>query len=179
MLCLIFRKLPDSGHLSRIRDDLLSQDNFIGLLKKHEKTAVNRFSQTGGSVFVKKYIYRTPTSMFDIHSFHDFWEVWVRTDIVGGRPFTSFLIRLGLIKDTNAEGFFSSQCRTRFCKTMMKSLLGLYNKMFDWGIFKPIRLNITEIDDTSTVSRKRLDLRQWNEMVGKMHREERGMGFAR
>lgn len=147
------------------------------MLVKHERLAVKRFSSTGESIFVKKYIHKTPTSMFDIHSFHDFWEVWVRTDIVNGKPFTSFLIRLGLIKDSNAEGFFSNQCSNGFCKTVMKSLLDIYNKMFDLGIFRPIRLNITEIDDTSTVSRERLGLKEWNEMVWKIHQKEKGISF--
>lgn len=115
--------------------------------------------------------------MFDIHSFHDFWEVWVRTDIVNGKPLTSYLVRLGLIKDTNAEGFFSNQCNSGFCKTAMKSLLTIYNKMFDWGIVKPIRLNITELDATSDVSRERLELKRWNALVGKIHGEERGISF--
>jgi hypothetical protein len=177
VLCLVTHRLPDSGHLSRIRNDLQSQENFMNLLAEHEKIAVQRFSNTGASLFVKKYIHKTPTSMFDIHSFHDFWEVWVRTDIMNGKPLTSYLVRLGLIKDTNAEGFFSNQCNSGFCKTAMKSLLGLYNKMFDWGIFKPIRLNITELDDTSTVSRERLELKRWNEMVGKIHEQKRGISF--
>lgn len=147
------------------------------MLAKHERMTVKRFNNTGKPLFVDKYIHKTPTSMFGIHSFHDYWEVWVRTDIVNGEPLTSFLIRLGLIKDTNAEGFFSNQCGSSFCKTIMKSLLGIYNKMFDWGIFKPIRLNITEIDETSTVSRERLDINEWNEMVRKIHEQERGMSF--
>jgi hypothetical protein len=177
VLCLVTHRLPDSGHLSRIRNDLQSQENFMNLLAEHEKIAVQRFSNTGAPQFVKKYIHKTPTSMFDIHSFHDFWEVWVRTDIMNGKPLTSYLVRLGLIKDTNAEGFFSNQCSSGFCKTAMKSLLGIYNKMFDWGIFKPIRLNITELDDTSTVSRERLELKRWNEMVGKIHEQKRGISF--
>jgi hypothetical protein len=177
VICLITHRIPDSGHLLRIRNDLQSQESFINMLVEHERITVKRFRNTGESLFVKKYIHKTPTSMFDIHSFHDLWEVWVRTDIVNGRPLTSYLIRLGLIKDTNAVSFFSNQCSTSFCKTVMKSLLGLYNKMFDWGIFKPIRLNITESDDTSTVSRERLDLKEWNKMIGKIHEEERGISF--
>lgn len=177
IICLITRRLPDSGHLSRIRNDLQGQDSYIDMLVNHERITVRRFSNTGETLFVKKYIHKTPTSMFDIHDFHDFWEVWVRTDIVNGKPLTSFLIRLGLIKDTNAESFFSNQCSNSFCKTLMQFLLDIYNKMFDWGIFKPVRLNITEIDETSTVSRERLDLAVWNEMVGKIHEQERGISF--
>ena len=177
MICLITHRLPDSGHLARIRNDLQSQAGFMNMLVKHENLAVQRFNTRGEPLWIKKYIHKTPTSMFDIHSFHDFWEVWVRTDIVNGKPLTSFLIRLGLIKDANAEGFFSNQCGNALCKTAMQSLLGIYNKMFDWGIFQPIRFNITETDDTSTVSRARLELEQWHDMVGKMHAQERGISF--
>jgi hypothetical protein len=179
VFCLITRRLPDSGHLTRIRNDLQSQDGFISMLVKHERIAVQRFNHAGEYLFVKKYIHKTPTSMFDIHSFSDFWEVWVRTDIVNGKPLTSYLIRLGLIKDTNAEGFFSNQCSNHFFKTVLESILGIYNKMFDWGIFKPVRLNITETDDTSTVSRERLDLKEWNEMVGNIHKEGKGTSFTK
>ncbi len=175
--CLITQALPGPEHISRIRNDLQNQKGFIVMLVKHEKAAIKRFNETGDTLLVKKHIYKTPTSMFDIHTFHDFWEVWVRTDIVDGRPLTSFLVRLGLIKDPNAESFFSNQCNSRFCRTIMRSLLTIYNKMFDWGIFKPIRLNITEIDDTSTVSRQRVELNEWNEMVGRIHRQGKGKSF--
>ncbi len=53
----------------------------------------------------------------------------------------------------------------------MKSAVSLYNKMFDWGIFKPIRLNITELNETSSVSRDRVTLADWNEMVWRIHQK--------
>lgn len=177
ILCLVTHELPDTAHISRIRNDLQSQESFIGMLVRHENLAIEHFNETRDRVFVKKYIHKTPTSMFDIQSFHDYWEVWVRTDIVNGKPLTSFLVRLGLIRDTNAESFFSEQCVNGICKSFMTSLLWVYNKMFDWGVFKPIRLNITEVDVTSTVSRKRLDLEEWKEMVGGIHGQEIGISF--
>jgi hypothetical protein len=149
------------------------------MLIQHEKETLNRFKQRGEKSFVKKYIHKTPTSMFDIHSFHDYWEVWVRTDIMNGHPLTSFLVRLGLIKDTNAESFFSNQCTSNTCKSIMKSIVSLYNKMFDWGIFKPIRLNITELDETSSISRNRITRTEWNEMVGKIHLQGYGKTFIK
>lgn len=177
MFCLISNTLPDSDHIVRIRNDLQSQDSFIKMLVNHEQLTVQRFKGTAEIVFVKKYIHQTPTSMFDIPDFHDFWEVWVRTDIINGKPLTSYLVRLGLIKDTNAEMFFSNQCNSSLCASIMKFLIGAYNKGFDWGIFSPIRLNITEIDETSNISRNRLSLKKWNELVHKIHEREGGRSF--
>ena len=177
ILCLITHTLPDAEHLTRIRKDLESQTSFITMLAKHETSALNRFKKTENALFTRKYIHRTRTSMFDLHSFHDDWEVWVRTDIVKGRPLTSYLIRLGFIKDTNAESFFSDQCHNRFCKTVLRSSVAAYNKLFDWGIVKPIRLNITESDATSSVGRQRVELKAWHEKVQKIHGQGTGLSF--
>lgn len=178
-MSLVTHTLPDSGHLSRIRKDLHDQDSFINMLTHHEEKTIGRFEQSGETIFVKKYIHRTPVSMFDLPSFYDLWEVWVRTDIINGKAYTSFLIRLGLIKDTNAETFISNQCDSGFCKYSMKFVLGAYNKMFDWGIFKPIRLNITELDETSSVSRKRMTFYKWNKSVRKLHQNEVGRNYSK
>ena len=115
--------------------------------------------------------------MFDIHSFHDYWEVWVRTDIINDHPLTSFLVRLGLIKDKNAESFFSNQCPSNVGKSTMRSIVSVYNKMCDWGIFTPIRLNITELDETSSISRNRITRTEWKEMVRKIHLQGYGKTF--
>lgn len=147
------------------------------MLIKHEKITMKRFKETNDILYVKKYIYKTPTSMFDIHTFHDDWEVWVRTDMMNSQPLTSYLVRLGLIKDSNAEHFFSNQCDSRICKFFIKLMVGTYNKMFDWGAFKPIRFNITEMDETSSVGRKRVALVEWNEMVSNIHQREIGISF--
>lgn len=148
------------------------------MLVAHEKEALNRFKQDGQRSYLKKYVHKTPTSMFDLHSFHDYWQVWVRTDIVDGRPLTSFLVRLGLIKDTNAETFFSKQCSSRLVASAMRVGLSLYNSMFDWGVFKPIRLNITESDQTSSVSRARIKQQEWSEAVRKQHQQGVGIAFV-
>lgn len=178
IISLITHTLPGSHHLDRIRNDLLEQNSFKNILIEHERATLRRFRRGEVKPFVKKYVHKTPTSMFDIHAFHDYWEVWVRTDVIEDRPLTSFLVRLGLIKDQNAERFFSDQCTTSICRSMMKSLLSLYNKMFDWGIFKPIRLNITESDETSSVSRKRTALSEWNKAVQKFHSQGYGKTFT-
>jgi hypothetical protein len=178
VLSLLTRQLPDTRHIDRIRNDLLEQESFINMLVAHEKESLNRFKQDGQRSYLKRYIHKTPTAMFDLHSFHDYWQVWVRTDIVNGRPLTSFLIRLGLIKDTNAETFFSNQCRSEVAASAMRAGLSLYNNMFDWGVFKPIRLNITESDQTSSVSRARIKQHEWSEAVRKRHQQGVGVGFV-
>jgi len=178
VLSLLTRQLPDTRHVNRIRNDLLGQESFINMLAAHEKETLNRFKQDGQRPYLKRYVHKTPTSMFDLHSFHDYWQVWVRTDIVDGRPLTSFLIRLGLIKDTNAETFFSKQCGSRLVASAMRAGLSLYNSMFDWGVFKPIRLNITESDQTSSVSRARIKQQEWSEAVRKQHLQGVGVAFV-
>jgi hypothetical protein len=178
VLSLLTRQLPDTHHIYRIRNDLLGQESFINMLVAHENETLNRFKQDGQRSYLKKYIHKTPTSMFDLHSFHDYWQVWVRTDIVDGRPLTSFLVRLGLIKDTNAETFFSKQCGSQLAASAMRAGLSLYNKMFDWGIFKPIRLNITESNQTSSVSRARIKQQEWSEAVRKQHQQGIGVAFV-
>jgi hypothetical protein len=178
VLSLLTWQLPDTHHIYRIRNDLLGQESFINMLVAHENETLNRFMQDGQRSYLKKYIHKTPTSMFDLHSFHDYWQVWVRTDIVDGRPLTSFLVRLGLIKDTNAETFFSKQCGSQLAASAMRAGLSLYNKMFDWGIFKPIRLNITESNQTSSVSRARIKQQEWSEAVRKQHQQGIGVAFV-
>lgn len=116
VLSLLTRKLPDTRHIDRIRNDLLGQESFIDMLVAHEKEALNRFKQDGQRSYLKRYVHKTPTSMFDLHSFHDYWQVWLRTDIVDGRPLTSFLVRIGLIKDTNAGTFFQQAMRIPDCR---------------------------------------------------------------
>lgn len=178
VLSLLTRQLPETRHIDRIRNDLLEQESFIKMLVAHEKESLNRFKQDGQQSYLKRYIHKTPTAMFDLHSFHDYWQVWVRTDIVNDRPLTSFLVRLGLVKDTNAEIFFSNQCRSEVVASAMRAGLSLYNNMFDWGVFKPIRLNITESDQTSSVSRVRIKRHEWSEAVRKRHQQGVGVGFV-
>jgi hypothetical protein len=178
VLALLTRQLPDTRHIDRIRNGLLDQESFINMLVAHEKESLNRFKQEGQRTYLKRYIHKTPTAMFDLHSFHDYWQVWVRTDIVNGRPLTSFLIRLGLIKDINAETFFSKQCGSQLAASAMRAGLSLYNSMFDWGVFKPIRLNITESDQTSSVSRARIKQQEWSEAVRKQHQQGIGVAFV-
>ena len=178
IICLISNTLPDSSHIVRIRNDLENQSSFLNTLSKHEKLALSQYKNDSRTVFIKKYIHRTSTAMFDIPAFHDDWEVWVRTDIVNGKSLTSYLVRLGLIKDTNASSFFSNQCDSEYCESFMIFVVDTYNKMYDWGIFHSVRLNITEMDETSTVSRERLSLDEWHVMVDNLHKREVGRNYS-
>ena len=177
LISSLLHRLPDSSHLSRIREDLLGQDGFRKMLIGHEQATMTRLRESGKKSYVTKYIYRTQTSVFDLPTFWDDWETWVRTDIVQGRPLTSFLIRLGIVKDTNAVTFFGSQCESTICRALMRSLIAAGNAMFDWGILKPFRLNITESDETSSVSRTRLRKDAWEAMVWEMHLRGQGITY--
>ena len=94
---------PPFSYLTNVRKVLLDQKNFQKMLKQHEAIAFSRFKRTGNTTYTKRYIYKLPISMFDMPFFHDYWATWVRTDIVQGHPLTSFLVRLGITKDENAQ----------------------------------------------------------------------------
>jgi hypothetical protein len=160
---------PPFSYLTDVRKTLLDQKDFQRMLKQHEAIALARFKGTGNTPYTKRHIYKLPMSMFDMPFFHDYWETWVRTDIVQGLPRTSFLIRLGIIKEKNDISFFSNQCQSKTGKTALRFLISAYNKFFDWGILKPYRINITESNKTSSIGSKRLSLEKWNDMVEKLH----------
>lgn len=174
----LMRRLPAHHHLSHIRNSLLFQKRFRDLLADHEKQAIIQFQQTGNDTLVKRYVYRTSIAMFDLPSFSDDWVTWVRTDIVDSRPQTSFLIRLGLIGDHRSGRFFGSQCDTIVCNISMKTLGMANHAAFDLGLLKPFRLNITESDDTSSISRKRLRVSGWKKMVEQRHQTGLGISFS-
>lgn len=167
-------QLPGFHHVQRIREDLLSQRRFVKLLANHEQKAMDLFQSHGKSTHVKRYVYRTPISMFDLPSFTDYWETWIRTDIVNNNPQTSYLIRLGIIGDERSGSFIGKQCNTKLCRVTMQSLGSINHMIFDLGIMKPFRLNITEADETSSVSRKRLLVKEWNAVVERRHRSGQG-----
>ncbi|KXB09473.1 hypothetical protein AKJ60_00120 [candidate division MSBL1 archaeon SCGC-AAA385M11] len=166
------------GHAKKIRNDLLAQDSFVKLLKKHEKKTLQGYRQTGKAVYTKMYLHRTHTGMFGLSSFFDVWQTWVRTDIVNGKPLTSFLVRLGVVKDENAAQFFGSQSKSDLVRWSLQSAVGLLNKLFDWGVLKTYRLNITEMDQTTSVGRKRISREKWSRMVYELHRQGKGRTFS-
>ncbi len=172
----IFNRVPSSSHCTRIRNHLLAQEKFQQMLAVHEKKTLKRFRQGHENSYEKKYLHRTSTSMFGVASFYDVWETWVRTDIVGGEPKTSFLVRLGIIKDKNAGPFFSRQRKGIKGKTIM-FFAAAYNKMYDIGLLHPYRLNITEMDETSSMSRVRISREKWSDMSKRVHLQGKGKTF--
>ena len=64
VLSLLTRQLPDTGHIDRIRNDLLGQESLINMLVAHEKETLNRFKQDGQRSYLRRYVHKTPTSMF-------------------------------------------------------------------------------------------------------------------
>ena len=73
ILSLVTQTLPSKAHVARIRDHLLSQENFVKMLAKHERHAIRRWRDDGQHAYAKKYIHKTPISMFDLRGFHDYW----------------------------------------------------------------------------------------------------------
>jgi hypothetical protein len=170
--------LPGHKHIVRIRSGLLEQKEFIALLRRHENNALESHTSEQNSPIVKKYIHKTSTGMLGLHMFQDYWEVWVMTSIVDNKPCTSFMIRLGMVKDTNAVEFFSKQRESAFGEWFWKNVVRFYNVLFDVGIFKPVRFNITENDHTSSVSRTRVPVDEWRSKTTKLHKDEAGDCFS-
>ncbi len=168
-LAVVSRSLPDPGHAVSIREELQAQADFMQLIKRHEDRALARYRSAGDSVFVAREIYRVDASFFLPMPLYDDWEVWIRTDIVGGRPATSFLIRLGLIKDENMPLFFGDQLKSSWARSLFQSVIHGYNRCHDRGYFLPIRLNITD-DATTSISRERLALEAWHRQSAVIHR---------
>ncbi len=169
-LSVVTRSLPDPVHAVSIREALQVQADFMQLIKQHEDRALARYRSAGDTVFVARNIYRVDASFFLPIPLYDDWEVWMRTDIVDGKPATSFLIRLGLIKDENMPVFFGDQLKSGWASSLFRSVIHGYNRCHEWGNFLPIRLNITESNATTSISRERLELDEWNRQSAVIHR---------
>jgi hypothetical protein len=163
---------PPYSWVKNVRKDLMEQAGFQKILKKHEAVATARYQNSGRKNYTNSYNYKLSISMFDMPFFSDYWQTLVRTDIVRGKPKTSFLIRLGIVKDKNAETFFSQQCQSKMGRGALTFLIKTYNKLFDWGILKPYRINITESDVTSSVGSKRLSIEKWEKVSEALHLQE-------
>ena len=165
----LFHTTPPYSFVTDVRKDLMGQKRFQDMLKQNEEIAMARFSRSGSTSYTKRYLYKLRISMFDLPFLTDVWATRVRTDMVQGRPKTAFLIRLGIEKDANALKFFGEQRDSATQKTIIGFLINTYNRLFDWGLLKPYRINITESDQSSSMGSHMLSNEKWDELVSRMH----------
>lgn len=111
------KRLPDIDAIDLARDMLLStkgnprktKDSFNDKLMNHESRAIKNYKLTGATRYVNEisqyvsfYSYGMP--------FYDVWKVLICTDIVNGKPKTSYLVwGMGVTTDKNAPIFFGNQ----------------------------------------------------------------------
>jgi hypothetical protein len=171
---------PHIGLVQDVRHVLLEQLPFRKTIAEHEKEALRRHRRGDGASFQRRRLVRVNLTPFGLPGFHDVFAVRVRTDIVEGEAFTSFLARPGAVIDPNAAPFFSGQCESAMCREFIRFLVGAGHQLLEWGVLSPFRLNITEMDATSSVSAgtEPISTSEWAEQSLALHREGKGHSFS-
>lgn len=184
-ISLIFYSLiniaPPISKVENFRNFLLKQPNFIELLHQHQQKTVNNHKNT----YLQMYVHKTSISamispmaeLVDFPKSYDNWQVWVKTDVIDGKPYTSFLVRIGTVKDEKAVDFFSNQQKSSIGKIVFSKFINGYNKLYAWGILHPIRYNITEMNATSNTDFKILQKENWEKLSYQQHLKGLGESY--
>jgi hypothetical protein len=175
-----FTGSPDLRLVQDVRHVLLDQEPFRKMLADHERDAVRRHLRGGPSAYQKRHLVRVNLTPFGLPGFHDLFAVRVRTDIVDGKAYTSFLARPGVVFDPNAASFFSGQCEGSLCKSLIRLLVGTGHTLLAWGVLTPYRMNITEMDETSSISigTEAISTSAWSQKSRTLHQKQRGRSFV-
>ena len=170
---------PDLGVVRDIRHTLVQQQAFREALAKHERRAIARHRSTGDPAYQRRRLVRVNLTPLGLPGFHDVFAVRVRTDIVDGQAYTSFLARPGVVFDPNAAPFFSRQCDGSACTAFIRSLVAVGHTLLSWDVLTPFRLNITEMDATSSVSigTEPVSTSTWANESNRLHRQGKGRSF--
>jgi len=170
---------PDLSVVRDMRHTLVQQQAFREMLAKHERRAIARHRRTGDPAYQRRRLVRVNLAPLGLPGFHDVFAVRVRTNIVDGQAYTSFLARPGVIFHPNDAPFFSRQCETSVCETLIRSLVGVGQALLRRGVLTPYRLNITEMDATSSVSigTEPVSTSTWANESSRMHRQGKGRSF--
>jgi hypothetical protein len=172
---------PGIGLVQDVRHALLDQPKFRETIAEHEKEALRRHREGEGASFQRRRLVRVNLKPFGLPGFHDVFAVRVRTDVIEGRAYTSFLARPGAVIDPNAAPFFSGQCGSAMCREFIRALVGTGHQLLEWGVLTPYRLNVTEMDATSNVSigTEPISTSDWAEQSLALHREGKGRSFTK
>lgn len=172
---------PPISKVETFRNVLLKQPDFIKLLHQHQETTINNHKKS----YLQMYLHKTSISamispvaeILDFPKTRDTWQVWVKTDVINGKPYTSFLVRIGTIKDEKSVNLFSNAQKNTFAKRFVSAFINGYNKLYDWGILHPIRYNITEMNATSNTDFKILQREDWEKSSYQLHLKGIGKSF--
>jgi hypothetical protein len=170
---------PELGLVQDVRQSLLEQEPFRRMLADHEREALSRFRTSKQTVYQERHLVRVSLTPFGLPGFHDVFAVRVRTDVIDERAYTSFLARPGVVFDSNAAPFFSRQCQTATCTAFIDRLVGTGHWLLRHGVLTPFRLNVTETDETSSVSpgRDPVSTQEWSRQSRKLHEKRIGRSF--
>ncbi len=171
---------PGIGLVQDVRHELLGQPPFQEMIAEHERDAVRRHRRGEGASFQRRRLVRVNLTPFGLPGFYDVFAVRVRTDIVDRKPYTSFLARPGVVIESNSAPFFSGQCESSVCEWSIRGLIGTVYQLLDWGLVTPYRLNVTEMDETSSVSigTEPIATSEWAERSLALHRQGKGRSFS-
>jgi hypothetical protein len=172
---------PDLGLVQDLRGELLQQRRFRQMLTRHEQTALQRYRSEGTEVYQRRHLVRIDLTPLGLPGFHDVFAVRVRTDIAEGQALTSFLVRPGVVVDPDAAKFFSGQCgEGRTCQVLMSSLVYAGHTLLRWGLLTPYRMNVTEMDPTSSISigTEAISTSRWACRTNQLHQEGIGRSFV-
>lgn len=150
------------------------------MLSKHEKAAIDRYRQGGDPFFQRRRLVRVNLASFGLPGFHDVFAVRMRTDIMEKKAYTSFLARPGVVFVPNAASFFSGQCDGPLSKRLVRAIVGTSHQLLEWGVLTAFRLNITEMDATSSVciGNEAISTSDWSQKTRELHRKKIGRSFA-
>lgn len=171
---------PDLQVVQDVRRGLLSQEPFRQALRRHERTAVQRHQRGGASAYQKRHLVRVNLTPFGLPGFHDIFAVRIRTDIIEGTPYTSFLARPGVVFHSNDAPFFSRQCESAACETAIYALVSVGRTLLEWGVLTSYRLNVTEMDETSSaqLGREAISTAEWARQSHSLHEQGLGRSFS-
>lgn len=171
---------PDLQVVQDVRKGLLDQEPFRQALRRHERAAVQRHRRGGASAYQKRHLVRVNLTPFGLPAFHDIFAVRIRTDIVEGEPYTSFLARPGVVFHSNDAPFFSRQCESAACETAIYALVSVGRTLLEWGVLTSFRLNVTEMDETSSVrlGREAISTAEWARQSRRLHEQGLGCSFS-
>lgn len=182
----ISSELPDIKNMHFLREVLMDSkgnaakkdDSFETRLQHHEEAAVRLFRKNGTNRYMREVKQRVPFNDFGLPLFDD-WMVLLCTDIVAGKPKTSFLAwGMGATTDKNAPSFFGNQLGKYGGLMPLHWINGLERE----GIMKGYWMLLTETDDTSSFSyearREQPSVRKskWLKQVKTYH--EQGKGYS-
>jgi hypothetical protein len=172
---------PGTGLVQDVRESLLEQEGFREALAAHEREALRLHRRAGREALQKRHLVEVNLAPFGLPGFRDVFAVRVRTDVVGGTPYTSFLARPGVVASPADAPWFSRQCGGALCRQAIELAVGAYHGALEVGLFTPYRLNVTETSRTSSVSigREPVSTEAWARKTQAMHRDEVGRSFSK